>query len=435
MRDLPIAHRRLEPMKTSILIDHEPVADGGFFVRALLRIEGDPPKGEDRVPLNLSLVLDRSGSMEGEPLRAAISAAAMLVRRLHMDDVVSVVAYDDEVEVVAKPATGDEQEELAQQIEGITVGGMTNLSGGWLRGHDLVAENRREGGVNRILLLTDGHANRGITAPEQLVGLTRTAAEVGISTTTIGFGPGYDEDLLQAMADAGRGGTYYIEHADQASGVFEEELEGLLSLAAQNIRIGIRPGKDADFVRVVHQYPSHADGDELTIEVGDLYAREPRRVLMEFLLRPESSDAKEAAVAHITLTAHVLTEGGGVQLHTIDLPITLTPEEGGKADPTVRKEVLLLEAAEAREVALEAQRRGDYRGGSAKLREAIVHLEAGPSGDAELTEELEDLLALDTRFRQEQVAEGDIKYMKQRMYDTHRSRSSSKGRIGRTGRE
>ena len=72
-----------------------------------------------------------------------------------------------------------------------------------------------------------------------------------------------DEDLLRAMADAGRGGTYYVETVDQASGIFEEELEGLLSLAAQNVRVQVTPGEDADFVRVLHDYPSHADGNIL----------------------------------------------------------------------------------------------------------------------------------------------------------------------------
>ncbi len=422
-------------MKTSILLDHEAVADGGFFDRALLRIDGDAPRAENRVPEKLCLVLDRSGSMSGEPLRAAIAAATMLVRRLHVDDDVSVVAFGSDVVVVAPPATGDQQEELVRQIEGITVEGMTNLSGGWLRGHDLIAENLSDGGVNRILLLTDGHANEGITAPEQLIGLTRSAAESGISTTTIGFGSGYDEDLLKAMADAGRGSTYYIEKTDQASGVFAEELEGLLSIAAQNIRVGVRPGKDADFVRVVHEYPSHSENDVLTVEVGDLYAREPRRLLMEFLLRPESPDAKEAEVAEITIAAHVLTEGGGVELHTIDMPITLTPEEGGRADPTVRREVLLLAAAQAREDAIEAQRRGDYSSGTASLRAAITRLREAAPGDAVLTEELNDMQAISERFAQEQVAESDIKYMKQRSYDTSRSRDSSKGRISRTGEE
>ncbi|MFO8174964.1 MAG: VWA domain-containing protein, partial [Longimicrobiales bacterium] len=218
-------------MKTHVTLDHEPVADGGWMVHALLKIEGEAPEDRDRVPVNLSLVLDRSGSMAGEKLAAARNAASMLVRRLSPMDTVSVVAFDHEVSVVAPPATGEEQEQLPGAIEAIQAGGMTNLSGGWLRGRDLVAANLRDGGVNRIILLTDGLANVGITGTHQLTGLCQQGTRTGVSTTTIGFGQGYDEDLLRAMADAGQGGTYYIEEVDQASGVFEEELEGLLSMA------------------------------------------------------------------------------------------------------------------------------------------------------------------------------------------------------------
>jgi Ca-activated chloride channel family protein len=412
-------------MKTSVLLDHEPVADGGWMVHALLRLEGEAPENRDRVPLNLSLVLDRSGSMAGEKLEAARRAAAMLTRRLAPQDTVSVVAFDDAVNVVAEPATGEAQETLPALIECIECGGMTNLSGGWLRGRDLVADNLRDGGVNRVILLTDGQANQGITDPKKLTGLCKQGVKKGVSTTTIGFGEGYDEDLLKAMADAGQGGTYYIEKVDQAAGVFEEELEGLLSIVAQNVRVTVQPGAHADSVNVLHQYPSHAQGDVLTLEVGDLYAREPRRILIAILLPPgTAAPGTVADVARLTVTAHVLTADGGVELQEITIPVTLSPEEGGKAEPEIRKEILLVEAARRRQEALEARDRGDYASGGQSLREMHAMLAASPLADYDpaVREELQDLASMAMSFDEQQLSAADIKYMKQRAYSAHRSR-------------
>jgi Ca-activated chloride channel family protein len=419
-------------MKTTVLLDHEPVADGGWMVHALLRIEGEAPKDRDRTPLNLSLVLDRSGSMMGEKLRAAAEAAAMLTQRLSPEDTVSVVAFDDAVNVVAPPATGEAQENLPGLIRGIYAGGTTNLSGGWLRARDLVAANVRDGGVNRVLLLTDGQANVGITEPAQLTGLCAHAAAKGISTTTIGFGEDYDEDLLKAMADAGKGGTYYIEKVDQASGIFEEELEGLLSIAAQNVRVSVDPGAHASDVKVLHDYPSHADGQVLTLEVGDLYAREPRRVLMAFLLPPDAvSPGGTADVARVTVTAHVITEAGDVELHEIILPLTLSPEQGGKTEPEVRKEILLLHAARLREDALAARDRGEYFMASESLRSYRYRLDESGLDDAELREEARDLEAIADSFDAASVTASDVKYMKQRAYTRNRSRSNQVRRFKR----
>lgn len=417
-------------MKTSVLLDHEPVADGGFLVRALLRIEGDPPADTDRIPLNLCLVLDRSGSMWGEKLMAARKAASGLVKRLWPDDIVSVVAFDDEVDVVAHPATGSEQSGLIQSIEQIGPGGTTNLSGGWLRGRELLAENRREGGVNRVILLTDGQANVGITEPGALVGLCRDSSAKGFSTTTIGFGEDYDEDLLKAMADAGAGGTYYIEEVDQAVGIFEEELDGLMSLAAQNVRVTVAPGSGADFVKVLHEYPSHADDETLTLEVGDLYGREPRRILMEFLI-PHTETGDEIEVAQLGVIAHVITPEGGVELQEISLPVTLSPVEGGKVEPEVRKEILLVAAALSRKEALELRDAGDYAAAGQVLRNTAAKVRESGLDDADLAEEVRDLEATGRLFDERSVSDRDVKYMKQRAYSSMRSRDEAKRRIQR----
>jgi len=423
-------------MNTRVLLDHEPVADGGFLVRALLFIEGEPPPSDGRTAINLSLVLDRSGSMMGEPLAAAKDAAATLVRRLDPTDTVSVVAYDQRVRDIAPPARGDDQALVSEAIAQIESGGTTNLSGGWLRGRDLVADGLLDGGVNRVMLLTDGLANEGITDPATLIGLCRTAAASGVSTTTVGFGPHFDEDLLRAMAEAGGGGAYYIERADQAGGVFEEELEGLLSISAQNVRVRVRPGADAESLKVLHDYPSHveghAEGETLTLEVGDLYAREPRRVLLEILLTSDMEARSEADVAEIEVEAHVLTAEGGLERRTVALPISLTPEAGGRVDQEVRSEVVLLEAAKAREEALEAQKRGDWRAGMATLNEASAMLRERSEYDPRVAEELDDLEQSAAQFAAEELSSADIKYMKQRSYSSRSSRREQLERYRRT---
>ena len=424
-------------MKTQILLDHESVADGGWLVRALLRIEGESRADEGRVPLNLSLVLDRSGSMSGEKLAAAREAAIQLVKRLSPDDTVSVVAYDNRVETVALPATGDEQESLTGQIAAIRPGGMTNLSGGWLQGRDYVAGAVREGGVNRVLLLTDGLANEGITDPAKLTGLCRTAAGSGITTTTIVFGVGYDEQLLSEMADAGSGGAYYIEETDQAIGIFEEELEGLLSISAQNVKVRIEPADTVEAPSVLHSYPAHVDGDVLVLEIGDLYAREPRPILAEFLLKPpeDGHEDEEVEVAKITVTAHVLTAEGGVELQEITLPVRLCPVEGGFAEPEVRRELLLVEAARARREALEARERGDWDGAKLSLRNVMQHLSPLADSDSIVAEELSDLEGIEARMSSEAFREADAKYMHYRARHGSRGERSKAARISRKGRE
>jgi Ca-activated chloride channel homolog len=417
-------------MTATVLLDHEPVADGGWLVRALLRVQGHAPPADDRIPLNLSLVLDRSGSMGGEPMAAAREAAKLLVRRLSPDDTVSVVAFDDRVETIAPPATGSAQEDLPDRIDGIDARGSTNLSGGWLKGRDHVAAGLRQGAVNRVILMTDGMANQGITDAETLYGLCTTAAAQGLTTTTIGFGPHFNENLLRGMADAGVGSTYYIEEPEQAPGVFEEELEGLLSLSAQNAQVRIAPAASVTSATVLHTYPSRSEGADMVIELGDVYAREPRLLLAQFLLDAASLDA-DVPVAELTVTAHVRTHGGGIELRTVRMPITVSTAGGAKVDPEVRREVLLLEAAQARRAALEHRDRGDFDGAALLLDSTAHMLRASRFADDVLCEEATDLSAMSARFSTQTVGEADAKYLHQRMYDTSRSKKLASSRIQR----
>ena len=424
-------------MKPKIQLDHEPVADGGWLVRALLRIEGEARRDDRRVPLNLSIVLDRSGSMGGEKIAAAKQAARSLVQRLSPADTVSVVAFDTAVETIAEPDTGEAQHDLASRIEAICAGATTNLSGGWLKGREHVAARRRDETVNRVLLMTDGLANVGVTDPLRLRDLCRSAAEAGVTTTTIGFGDGFHEELLQAMADAGGGATYYIEEIDQAHGVFEEELEGLLSVCAQNLEVALVPTPGNEFVQVWHDYRAKAQGDELTLSIGDLYAREPRLVLAEFLLKPadEGKEADEVEVATFTVTADVFTHGGDLEKQTVTLPVMLSPLEGGYANPEVRKELLHQEAARTRRQAREDWERGDFEAADVKLRRMSASIAAAPFADEELLEVSRDLDIVAEQARTYGVSERERKYMRQREYDAMRSKKEASRRVSRARRE
>jgi Ca-activated chloride channel homolog len=239
-------------MDSELLIDHHrvdpegsPNAAPGVIVRALLLLKGHVPEARMRPTVALSLVLDRSGSMMGDRLVAARDAAARVVDRLHPDDVISVVAFDDVVHTIAAPDRRARHTALAAELQAIEVGGSTNLSGGWLRGREHMQHAQgligdRPGGSRRIVLLTDGLANVGITDAPTLVEFARTARSMGITTTTVGIGEGYDDHLLRAMADAGGGNAWYIEHPDQSRDVLAEELGNLLSVCAQGVQVSLQ---------------------------------------------------------------------------------------------------------------------------------------------------------------------------------------------------
>lgn len=421
-------------MHHTLVLEHEP-APAGTIVRALVRLTGAAPTSKNRTPINISLVLDRSGSMAGPKLAAAREAAKFLVRRLGMEDVVSVVAFDDGVLTIAEPSTGAEQATLTAQIDRIADGGSTNLSGGWLRGRELVARAKRDGAVNRVLLLTDGQANAGITDPALLCGLASGAKSEGITTSTIGFGEGYDEVLLRRMADAGGGNTWYIERPDQAAGVFEEEIEGLLSLAAQNVAVEIRPTDAVQIVMVHHDYPFTDLPDAVRrYELGDLYAREPKQLLVEFLVPGDPHQAPKT-IAELVVHAHVLTEAGGVEKREVRFPIAPTLDAHGRQEPEIRRELLALGAARAREEALRLHMEGDIARATAVLREASWSIASAPPAMAEeMSEQAEDLRVLAAQLEGEGWTESDRKYAAQRAYNAKRGKSKFEEKIARANR-
>jgi Ca-activated chloride channel family protein len=410
-------------MKTTLLLETHPAptaelpgaVPGGHLVRALLRIEGEARPLDGRVPLNLSLVLDRSGSMQGGRLEAVKRAAAHLVRRLHPADRVSVVAFESEVATVAAPGTAAEQPGLLAALAALDTAGLTNLSGGWLAGRAHVDAHLDAEGVNRILLLTDGHANRGITDPDTLAGLCANARRSGVGTTTVGVGEGFDEDLLAAMADAGGGASYYVERLDQADDVFAEELDGLLGIAAQNLTVRLQPRDAVRVAEVHHSYPQDSAADDvLALRIGDLYAREPREVLVDLLVSPlhPAYTGAPVPVLDVVIEADVWTEDGGMERRRIAVPVSFDPAAGAVSNAEVTKVYTLLQAARARR---EARRFGDDGRTSAAirtLREAARHMRAAGIEDVAVDAEAADLLHTAELLEDEEMLSiGNRKYI------------------------
>jgi Ca-activated chloride channel family protein len=233
-----------------------------------------------RVPLNISLVLDRSGSMAGSKIAYAKKAAAFVVDQLNSEDIVSVVNYDDRVEVTSSAQPVKNKELLKQKINELFDRGSTNLTGGMLEGYTQVKANRKEGYVNRVLLLTDGLANQGITDPAQMKKIVeKKYAEDGIALSTFGLGADYNEDLLTILAEMGRANYYFIDNPDKIPAIFASELKGLLSVVAQNtwVEVDIPQQLECD---KVYGYPFERKGSKIIVRLNDLFANDEKGILI-----------------------------------------------------------------------------------------------------------------------------------------------------------
>ncbi|MGI6539217.1 MAG: vWA domain-containing protein [Bacillota bacterium] len=153
-------------------------------------------------------------------------ATQFLVEQIGANDVLSITVFNHEVDVALPSQKVTNKDLVKGAIDSIWPGGSTNLSGGLLRGYEEALKECRPGQVNRVLLLTDGMANVGVTNPAALSAKARAMLEQGVSLSTVGVGLSFDEDLLIALAEAGGGAYYYIKDADEIPNVFSAELKG-----------------------------------------------------------------------------------------------------------------------------------------------------------------------------------------------------------------
>jgi len=198
-----------------------------------------------RAPVNTAIVLDRSGSMAGDKLENAKKAALQALDRLGPDDIVAVVAYDDNVRVLVPATRATDKREIAAAIMRLTAGNTTALYAGVSRGAQEVRKFLAANRINRVVLLSDGLANVGPSSPAMLAGLGASLAKEGISVTTIGLGLDYNEDLMTRLAMASDGNHAFVENPTMLASIFDREFGELLSVVATNVEVRIVPGRRA----------------------------------------------------------------------------------------------------------------------------------------------------------------------------------------------
>lgn len=233
-----------------------------------------------RAPVNVAIVLDRSGSMQGEKIVEAKRAAIAALDFLRRDDIVSVITYQSTVDVVVPATKLHDPASVRSAIESISADGKTALFGGVSKGARELEKFLDENRVNTLLLLSDGLANIGPSSPGELRQLGASLARQGISVTTIGLGLDYNEDLMTGLAMASDGNHFFVEDARDLERVFAEEFGDATSVVAQGVEIRIRCMANVRPLRVLGREAQIA-GQEIRASMNQLFQGQTRSLLLE----------------------------------------------------------------------------------------------------------------------------------------------------------
>ncbi len=406
-------------MKASYALSQPVVPEGtATALDLLISFNAEATKTERR-PLSLSLVIDRSGSMAGVPLQNAVRAAQALVDQLTPSDTLSVVVYDDQVQTILEPQAVTNKDAVKAALTTIRPGGTTNLSGGWLKGCEHALSGGGTDSIRRVLLLTDGQANAGVTDPQILTKTAQQKAEAGVITTTLGFGTHFNEDLLIGMARASGGNFYFIQSYDDAADVFKIELDSLKSVAVQNLTVTLQAAPGVQF-HLLSRYRTAPNGEALSVAMGDVYEGEPKLLALA-LSAPAQTELGRHDLLQFSYMGDAVTGGAIVQTTgalTAQYQVGTAEDAMSAAPPTgIISQITRIRIGRAKDDAIELADAGKYAEAAQALRAAIADFRRQGLGESfEVAEELEQLEYFAQRLESKKFDNASRKEMRDQSY-------------------
>jgi len=337
-----------------------------------------------RTPLNLSVVLDKSSSMnEDDKFSYTKKAAEFLIDNLTPQDYLSVVTYDSDVEVIIPSSPVSFKDIMKHHLADVEPDGMTNLSGGLFEGYSQVKKNMNVyvNGVSRILLLSDGKANQGITDSDSLISYTKKYGEEGIAVSVVGVGQSFNEELMIAIAETSNGNYYYIKNPENIPGIFIQELAGLLNVAAQNTKVNIIL-KEGVHLKYAFGHPyEKVSKNKYQFRLGDINYGGRGILLLELDIPPSEEDGENLAIVEVSYDD---ASGNGQQKGSrkkITKQISAVYTNNAKLVESsknleVEKYVLLTRSIEQLEIILQSMDRKLYDEATKDLRKIYASLES-----------------------------------------------------------
>ncbi len=327
------------------------------------------PKESKRLPLNLSVVIDRSGSMASEnKLEYVKQAACAAVDNLSSDDILSIVIYDNEIETILKPQKVINKEAIKRKIRELTPGGSTNLCGGMLEGYKNVYQNFSPKRFNRVLLLSDGLANVGETDPLVIRSKAQDYYKERVTISTFGVGLNYNENLMLNLAEYGSGNYYFIDNPLKVVKIFEKEFKGLLSIVARDIDICLRLDKSVK-LETIYGYLYETEGNEHIINISN-FLEGDRKFIITSLALPERKKG-EFTIGEVIVDYRDVVSGKKLRERS-KVSVTYTKDKDliiQNVNPSVVKNVEMTKSAWALERAWKLMDEGKREEASKVVRE------------------------------------------------------------------
>ena len=351
-------------------------------LKAVIKVTLDAPQApskQERPPVNLAIVLDHSGSMSGEKIVRAQDAAIEALRRLGPQDLFSVVIYDHEVETIVPAQRAVNTEWIESRIREIRARGNTALFSGVSQGAAEVRKNLEDRRyVSRIILLSDGLANVGPSAPEDLGRLGAGLLKEGIAVTTVGVGTDYNEDLMTQLSQKSDGNAYFAEAGKDLPRIFAAELGDVLSVVAKEVSVEIECPAGFRPVRIIGREGRIRD-NRVEIYLNQLYGGQQKYALVEVEVPATARDeVREIAVASCRYE-DALTRKRAEATSRATVRFSLRREEVDKsANVIVQREIVVNRVALAKDRAIELNDAGKVKEAAEELkRESESLREAG----------------------------------------------------------